>query len=482
MLFQGSKRQSAVRNDDMAIYSHISFATAKQQLANRLSDGTKQFWSDAELGLYLIESLRTWNALTSYWRSDFTFQSQANTVWYDLTDTVAMPNTLRPLTLTDRDLYTLIQYHLLEPTAWNPWAGASLQFTDNDLLNAVQRRRDEVLSVCGCTLTRSTVPAVAGRITLPDNVIDVRRMAYLPTPPPSIYGVGAYGVIVPYGMLVPFQGSVMWPEDAWAEQSFNRKWTLQPAGTPFQYLMSTDPPITFDVDLPPAFAGNYELLTVNAGPVLSVGTGTKLSIPDDWAHVIKWGALADLLSREYLSKDSVRAQYCEQRYRMGLKLLSQSSALLTMRIGNVPMQVDSVQAADAFQTRWQAQPASTPEFALHAGLNLLAFTPVPDAGPYSLTAMVVQNAPVPVSGIDPVQVARDDLDVILDYSQHLAAFKMGGAEFLVTLPLFERFMKQAAIYNAKLDELGEYTKLLFGLSQLQENMAPRMAPVAADGA
>jgi hypothetical protein len=465
----------------MAIYSHITFAAAKQQIANRLSDGLKQFWGDSELGLYLIEALRTWNALTSYWRSDFTFQSKANTTWYDLTDPIAMPNTLRPLTLKDTDLYTLIQYHLLEPVSWNPWTGASLQFSADDLISAVQRRRDEILSVCGCTLTRSTVPAVAGRITLPDNVIDVRRMAYLPTPAPSIYGFGAYGVVVPYGLSVPFQGSVMWPEDAWAEQSFQRKWTLQPAGTPAAYLMSTDPPITFDVDLPPAFAGNYELLTVNAGPVLSITAASKLSIPDDWAHVIKWGALADLLSREYLSKDSLRASYCEQRYRMGLKLLSNASALLTMRLGNVPMQVDSVRAADEFQTRWQSQPAGTPEFALHAGLNLLALSPVADTGPYSLMATVVQNAPIPATNIDFVQVARDDLDALLDYAQHLAAFKMGGAEFLATMPLFERFLKQAAIYNAKLEELGEFTRPLFGLSQVQENMAPRMVSVADGG-
>jgi hypothetical protein len=188
-----------------------------------------------------------------------------------------------------------------------------------------------------------------------------------------------------------------------------------------------------------------------------------------------------LLSREYLSKDSLRAQYCEQRYRMGLKLLSNASALLTMRLGNVPMQVDSVRAADEFQTRWQSQPAGTPEFALHAGLNLLALSPVADTGPYSLTATVVQNAPIPATNIDFVQVARDDLDALLDYAQHLAAFKMGGAEFLATMPLFERFLKQAAIYNAKLEELGEFTRPLFGLSQVQENMAPRMVPVADGG-
>lgn len=441
-------------------YTYATLAATRQQLADRLYDSAMVFFSSAELTLYLVEALRTWNALTAFWRGDFTFPSAAATRWYSLTDTAALANTLRPLTITDQYLFSVIQYHLLEPAAWNPWTGASLQFTADDLLKAVQRRRDEVLSTTGCTLTRGLVAAVAGRITLDDKTIDIRRLAYLPNAP----GIN----------------STVWPDDTWGEQSYDPEYLQNPAGTPRTYLQSVQPPISFDTDRAPAFAGNYELLTVNAGDALDVASPTTLPIPDDWTHVIKWGALSDLFGRESNAKDPLRQQYCEQRYQMGLKLLSNAPALLAMRIGNVPLQIDSVRAADLYNVNWQSSAAAKPRTCLHAGLNLFALSPIPDSpalGDYSLTASVVENAPVPTADADFIQLGRDDLDAIIDYSQHLAALKMGGAEFTNTIPLFQRFMQRAQLYNAKLAELGEYTSVLYALSQRENQMNPVAQPV-----
>jgi len=436
------------------IYGYLTFGQAKIQLAARLNDPTKVFWQDAELGIYLTEALRTWNALTAFWRGDFAFPTVASTRWYDLT---AVANTLRPYTVTDVDLYTSMEYSLLEPPTGATWSG-SLQFDATDLLNAVQRRRDEMLSTVGCTLTRSTVGAVAGRITLADNVIDIRRVAYLPNSP---------GVAAP-----------MYADDTWAEQSFNRGYTTAPAGTPgtpSTWLASTEPPISFDVDAPPAYAGFYELLTVNAGTALSLATPSTLSMPDDWTHVLRWGALADLLSQESYSRDPLRAAYCEQRYLLGLKLLFDAPALLAARIGNAPLQVDAVKSADYYRVGWEAEAAGTPDAALTAGLNLVALAPVPDAGPYSLTATVVENAPVPSADGDSFQVSRDDLQVVLDYAQHLAAFKEGGAEFSATIPLFQGFLRQAALYNSKLAQMGEFTVPLLGQAQREARLNPTLA-------
>lgn len=444
----------------MSVYNYITLGAAKQQLANRLYDSNMTFWAPAELTLYIQESLRTWNALTAYWRGDFLFQSQQGVNWYNLIDTINLPNTLRPLTVLDTDIYKLLQYHLLEPTTWNPYVGGSLQFSADDFLEAVQRRRDEILSVCACTMTLRTVPAVAGRIQLPDTVIDVRRMAYLPNP---VFGQ---------------PNSAMWPEDAWAEQSFNRNYTLAPAGTPFTYLMSTQPPISFDTDVPPAYGGNYELLTIETGLALAVNASSFLSVPDDWTPLIKWGALADLLSRESNAKDLPRAAYCEQQYRMGLAALSAAPALLALRINNVPVLIDSVRNADLYTTGWETTTQGKPTAALHAGLNMIALAPAPDAGPYSLTATVVENAPVPVADGDFVQVARDDLDAILDYAQHLAAFKQGGEEFTRSMQLLQRFMKQAAMYNGKLLEIAEFNSMLLGISQMERGTNPTMTPSA----
>jgi hypothetical protein len=457
-------------------------STLVQQIANRLYDPAMVFWTSAELGVYLNEALRTWNALTSYWRNDFTFQSQAQVTWYDLTNTTTMPNTLRPLTVLDTDIYTAMQLHLLEPpTGINPWpANGSAQFTANDFLNAVQRRRDEILSFTGCTMTRRTVPATNGRITLPFPVYDVRRMAYLPAAlQPIGYGLGRYGK-GPYGFaayrMTP--ASRMWPDDTWAEQSYNFSYNQNPPGTPLVYMMSTQPPISFDTDCPPGGAGVYEIIDIEGGTALSVGVPSTLSLPDDWTHVIKWGALADLLSRESNSKDIPRAQYCEQRYRLGMAALMAAPALLAMRIGNVSLLIDSVEGADLYDTSWQGGAYKQPTKALHMGLNLLALANTPDTSNYSFTATVVQNAPVPTQPSSIINITSDELDCIIDYAQHLAAFKQGGDEFARTMPLFQRFLKQAAIYNGKLLELGEYTSMLLDVSQRERDNNPLMTPDA----
>jgi hypothetical protein len=109
-------------------------------------------------------------------------------------------------------------------------------------------------------------------------------------------------------------------------------------------------------------------------------------------------------------------------------------------------------------------------------LNIIAVSPPPDTGPYSMTFTVVQNAPIPANDAAPVQLARDDLDAVLGYAVHIAMFKSGGSEFTDTMPLLDNFIKAAARYNSKLREWGEFTKILQGVSQQEERFAPRMEP------
>lgn len=444
-------------------YTYATLSQAISALAARLYDSGNQFWTVAELTSYITESLRTWNSLTSFWRAEMVFDLAEDVWWYDLTQQVG---TLRPYTVTDGDLIAEIEHHLLEPsTAAYPltWTG-SAQFSLDDILEAIQRRRDEALSTTGCTLTRSTVPATfVTRTALPDSTIDIRRIAWLPVPD---QGYGAMSI----------QQS-----DDWAQEAFDYGYTTAPQRQPSTYRQSTQPPLSFDVDAIPPVAGEYEVLTVNAGPALSTAAATLLGVPDDWSWVIKWGALIDLLNRESNAKDEMRAAYCEQRYREGLGLMNQASALLAMRLNNIPIGVGSVSSSDDFDPTWQAQLPGTPDTCHTAGINLIAFGPQPDDGDYSATASVVQNAPVPVAQTDYIQCGKDDYDVILDYAQHLAAFKLGGAEFAATVPLYQRFIKRGALYNSKLAALGQFQPQLYATSQFEEERNPRYSKVKPEG-
>lgn len=578
--------------------SSLTFAMAKSQLASRLYDPTKQFWSDAELGTLLADALRTWQALTGYWRKEFTFPTVPNQTWYDLTTQSA---SLRPQTLTDASILADIELALLEPlTPVYPlaWAGSS-QFAIDDILQAINRRRDELLSVTGCQITRHILPAALGRTFLPDVTIDVRRIAYVPSPLPfvgtliqsaggtttlkfqrrvttfsavgdqyiatgtylnlgafpvtirliaganvasatilpgqqqsvsiSILGTGAQmnyqiltqnasdslvlmavnpgafdntltpGVNIFTGdalqfitgwsgqagavitltqgiSSIPATSTPVWIDDTFALESFSPRWTGNPAGTPTTAIMSAEPPVSFDVDTPPGFSGQYEVLSVDAGAPFSVLAATPLGIPDDWAWIIKWGALSDLLGRESNARDPLRATYAASRYRHGLASLAQAPAILALRIANVPLPVDSVIAMDTYAPTWQSGVAGPPTDALVAGLNLIALTPTPDVGPYSLAASVVQNAPIPVADTDPVMLSHEAYDAVLDYAQHLASFKQGGQEFAATAPLLDNFMSAAGVVNSRLLALGPYLPAMLGRSQLEERMRPRLEP------
>jgi hypothetical protein len=431
----------------------ITLSIADAALAQRLYDPTGQFWTQAERLLYIQEAMRCWNALTAYWRGDFTFPSQAMVAWYDITNLTTAPNTLRPPTLTTTNLYTIIEYHLLEPPVGaGAWTG-SAQFALSDIQNAVTQRINELLGASGCSITQSLVAATPGRIALPPTTLDLRRVAFLP----ASSGLGS--------------PQTLWQDDSWAWESFEPNYTILPQGVPSTYATSTQPLFAFDVDRTLNVAGQYELLTTQA---TAGATGASVIVPDDWAWVAKYGALADLLGRESNAKDALRQRYCEQRYAEGMSLLALAPALLGLRVNNIPVEIDSVRAADQYNTGWEGAPPTAPAMALVAGLNLIALTPTPDTGAYTLTATVVENCPVPLIGTDCINVTEDVYEAILDEAQHVAMLKCGGAEFLATVPMHQRFLSLAALYSSKIAEMGEFAQVLYAQSRLEASANPRM--------
>lgn len=462
-------------------YSYLTFGQAKQVLAQRLYDATQQFFANAELGDYIIEGLQSFNALGNFYRQEFVFDGQFATTWYDLT---AQTGTLRALTTTDQNLLNLIEYHLLEPqTATYPlvWTG-SKQFAISDLLNAIQQSRDQLLSESGCTVLESLINATKGRIFLQDQVIDLRRVCWIPG---SIGGSGSGGcgltLVFMLNLggktgptnLLGFTTNCLMSSDLWGVQSFEAGFPQSAPGTPLTFRRSTSPPLSFDVDIQPAVPGQYDVLTVNAGATLSTNFATVLPVPNDWCWVAKWGALAQLMGRESAASDPTRAQYALYRYQQGLAAMRAAPALLGGRINDVPVTVEAVTAADFYRANWQGLTPGKPDSIYYSGLNMVALAPAPDAnGPYSVTATVIANMPLPEADTDNIQIGRDDLSAVLDYAQHIAMFKVGGAEFMATYTLLKNFMRQCALYNSKLSALSPFLEFLDGRSREDERLNP----------
>jgi hypothetical protein len=222
------------------------------------------------------------------------------------------------------------------------------------------------------------------------------------------------------------------------------------------YLRSTQPPLSFDVDIQPAVNGQYDVLTVNAGAALSASASTILNVPNDWTWVIKYGAIQQLLERDSVAKDETRAKYAAMRYKQGAAAMQEAPALIAGRIDNVPVVVEAVTSADYYDANWQGKAASQPTSIYYSGMNMVALSPQPNAGPYSVTASVVRNMPLPSSDVDFLQIGREDVQAVLDYAQHIAMLKIGGAEFASTLPLYQNFMRHCALYNSKLAALSPF--------------------------
>lgn len=421
-------------------YSHTSLSDLKTQLSSRLEDtGTLRFWVDAELTILIQESLRTFGLLSAFWRQRGSFSTTANTFVYDL------PTQLPALlgyTVTDRDLIQAIQYHLLElATTQSSWPGTDM-FSYNTVVQSIQRRLNQFLSDTGLILTRSVVnviPPPSGRLTLVDTIIDVRRAAWIGASPLNYY-------------------RYLCRDDEFSLTMFDNDWSVTPGDTR-SYSIFAPPPLTLQLAPPPSVSGQIELVTVNTGATLDPATSaTILGIPDDTTWIVKWGVLADLLGQDGQARDPQRAQYCEQRYQQGIQLVRMMPFIIHQEINGVPVNLSALWEIDHFHPDWQNTTGSlqSPNAMIAAeGSNLLWTYPVPNA-PYSITLDVVRRCPVPTANPDQIQIGREQLDMVLDYAEHLALFKVGGAEFDATLRQSQNFLLQSITYNQRLSAAVRY--------------------------
>lgn len=436
-------------------FTWITFLAARQVLAQRLADPNNIFWTDAENKLYLTEALRTFNALTEYWNADFQFQATSASVWYNL---ATQANSSRLQTVKDSDLYTLMQYHLLEqPTGGGTWTGTS-QFALADLQGALQRRRDEVIQVSGCNMVQlPPQPSVpnSNRIQLPDTVLETRRARFIPSRSPTDYG--------PPITLTREDRAVF---DAF-EPDHLQEWTL-----PASWSEIAQPPLFLETDTAQNVPGVFDIIAVQSGPTFNPPTQTLLGVPDDWSWVCKWGALADLLSRESEATDRVRAQFCLQRYMDGLKAMRESNWLVSGEINGVPVDTVSLAEMDSFSNEWQDN-ESYPNVVV-AGTDFIAACPVQTGrNQVGVDVTVVGNAPIPVLDTDFVQVSRDTFDAVISYAQVLANLKMGGADFTDSLQLMADFANTAMEVNKRLSKIGLFADVLRSESKRQNEAQER---------
>ena len=405
-------------------YSLPSLAQAQTALASRLNDPNHVHWVADELTVYLREAIRTWQAWTFHFRDQGSFATTFDT-FYDLP--TVLPS-LRGYTVTNWELVTDIQYALMEPpAAGGTWTGTD-QFTLDQLTTAIQRRRDQFLKETGIVLTRSVTtyvaPPASGRIALDETVTQVRRAAWRPVATMTLQALQR--------------------TTEWSGSNYGPTWTTS-LQQPMWYSVSVVPPLTLQLMPPQTGDGDLDMVSLNIGAPLNSLLAAPLGIPDDFAWVVKFGALSDLLGGDALALDPQRAAYCEQRWQQGLDAARRAPVVLSARIDNVPVRIGAVSDADSYSPTWFLLPG-TPKSLLLTGGNLLATWPPPGGGgPWTITLDVVANAPVPVIASDILQIGQDVYDSILDLAQHLALFKEGPGQLQQAMAFLDRASRAAGI-------------------------------------
>lgn len=441
-------------------YTYLTLGAARTELAARLQDPTYVYWKIPELNDLIAEGIRTWQALTATYKQRATFQISPNggvggSAFYDLANLGVLS-----YSVTDFQIVNMALAALLEPTLTPTWTGTG-QFTFQQITQALQNRINRWLGDTGADMTRhiqSVQPAPDGRIYLPESVLDIRRAAW-------VDGNGFY--------------TTLWRDDQYAMQAFRYPLGLRtPTQPPAVWGKFTIPPVGIEL-YPAPGTGAIETLVVDSGPQIGqtpaavYTTPTVLRIPEDFVWGMLFGALSDLLSADGPVSDAARATYAESRYQESVELYRLNPTLLQTQINDIRIWTGSVFEMDGFLASWQTAPA-VPYFAGMAGRNLVAFGPVPN-DVYGITMEVVANIPVPTANDgDFIQVDRGAIDPLLDYAQHLASFKLAGAEFQATDKLRQNFYVAAALENSRITRSTFYKTALHLPAFRQQAEVPRM--------
>lgn len=445
----------------MAQYSQTTLGTARGALRRRLNDPNGIRWSDFELNAYLVEALRNWQALTGFYRDRgilTTVPFTGPTVgFYDLAQTGILPAGLFDYNVTDVQLYQIICAHLLEPPVL-PYAGTD-QFTQQQILDVLQARRDQFLLDTGVVVTRTNILGGAqpvSRVNIPNPIIDVRRIDWF-----------AANVF-----------STIWRISEANATQFLNSWQT-PAAVPTGFSVAVTQPSSVQF-IPASNVSNPRIgiLAVANGPTLSLptpGAGIPLGIPDDFSYGVKFGAIADMLRADGQDRDSTRAQYCESRYQEAVQAARLNPSVLQGIFGSSMLLAGSIISEDGYNASWQNQVPGAPTRLALAGRNLLVTIPYSDQA-YSVTLDLIRNMIVPAADSDFLQVGNEEVDAIIGMGQHLASFNMGGEEFQATMPLYQAFGRLAILRNNRMNANTALRKMLEAPAQGEERMVPRLVP------
>lgn len=205
------------------------------------------------------------------------------------------------MSVTDQQILNEMQYHLVEP-ADNGLTWPSGQWTATEVIQLLNQRQNQFLKETMILLKRTALAQVLPEVVrhaLPADWIVTQRIVWKATN-------GTY-TEVPRSDTMEATNSII-------------NWTFNFGDEDKPQLYNDAEAQTLTILTMPAVdvSGELQILYAYLGTALT-GLGVNLTVPDEFAPTIKWGTLADMLSKLGRAYDTLRSQYCEQRYREGVE-------------------------------------------------------------------------------------------------------------------------------------------------------------------
>lgn len=194
-----------------------------------------------------------------------------------------------------------IQSALLEPTIDGGATWTSSMWTQAEVLQYINQRQDRFLKESQLLTSWTTVAVSAAqqRPALPDDWVATVRVSWLPSG-------GTTYVNLPRA-------------DSWSADNGSPTWASTTATRPVVYMDSETPTLQVQLAPAPTGAGTLSLYYISVGNLLD-GTGEIFDLPDEFIPYLKYGVIADMLTKLGRVQDAQRASYCEQRFAEGVEL------------------------------------------------------------------------------------------------------------------------------------------------------------------
>jgi len=201
------------------------------------------------------------------------------------------------LTVTDQTVLAEIQRALVE-TVDSGATWSSGHWTADEVIDYLNQRQSDFLKRTQILLKRdtsiNTIPHNT-RHALPSDTISLHRVVWRDDS----------------GVYTPLPRS-----DSFDQDHADGDWPIDPRAKPDIYTDGEVPNLLLQTSPPASSPGVLEILYAFVGTALS-NSGVNFTVPDMFVQAIKWGVVADMLSKVGRGQDLQRAKWAEVRYEMG---------------------------------------------------------------------------------------------------------------------------------------------------------------------